>query len=105
MVECAFGILANKWRIFHRPLDTNQEFSDSIIKACCVLHNFVRCNDGKQMAQNANMEEVISETNPFLSFAPSNQRSSQLAQDVRKYFAEYFTSPQGSVSWQYSFIN
>ena len=21
MVECAFGILANKWRIFHRPLD------------------------------------------------------------------------------------
>jgi len=21
MIECAFGILANKWRIFHRPLD------------------------------------------------------------------------------------
>nr|CAI5844570.1 unnamed protein product [Callosobruchus analis] len=23
MVECTFGILANKWRIFHRPLDVN----------------------------------------------------------------------------------
>lgn len=103
MVECTFGILANKWRIFHRPLDTNPEFSDSIIKACCVLHNFVRCNDGKRMEQNVDIEESISGSNPFLSIAPTNQRSPQLAQDIRNYFAEYFTSPQGSISWQYNF--
>lgn len=42
MIECTFGILANKWRILHRPLDTNLEFTDFIIKACCMLHNFVR---------------------------------------------------------------
>lgn len=41
-VECAFGILSNKWRIFHRPLNVSQEFAISIVKAACILHNFVR---------------------------------------------------------------
>jgi hypothetical protein len=27
MVECSFGILANKWRIFQRPLDVTPQFS------------------------------------------------------------------------------
>lgn len=35
MVECSFGILVSKWRIFNRPLDTSLEFSDIIVKACC----------------------------------------------------------------------
>nr|CAI5862624.1 unnamed protein product [Callosobruchus analis] len=39
-------ILANKWRIFHRPLDVSLQFCDTIIKAACILHNFVRCKDG-----------------------------------------------------------
>jgi hypothetical protein len=48
IVECTFGILANKWRIFHRPIDVKPEVCDCIIKACCVLHNYVRKNDGIQ---------------------------------------------------------
>ena len=46
--ECAFGMLANKWRIFHRPIDVDNDFADSIIKAACVLHNFVRIRDKAQ---------------------------------------------------------
>ena len=57
MVECAFGILANKWRIFHRPLDVTPQFCDSIVKACCILHNFVRRNDGFQL------EDTLYESN------------------------------------------
>jgi len=57
MVECAFGILANKWRIFHRPLDLIPQFCDSIVKACCVLHNFVRRNGGFQL------EDTLYESN------------------------------------------
>ncbi|XP_037869966.2 uncharacterized protein LOC119629131 [Bombyx mori] len=30
-VECAFGIMANKWRILHRPLDVKLDFCDHII--------------------------------------------------------------------------
>lgn len=36
-VECAFGILSNKWRIFHRPLNVSTDFATDIVKACCVL--------------------------------------------------------------------
>jgi hypothetical protein len=39
MVECTFGIMANKWRIFHSPLDVAPQFCDGI------LHNFVRRKD------------------------------------------------------------
>ena len=44
-VECAFGILSNKWRIFHRPIDVKVDSADDIVK-CCVIHNFVRVRDG-----------------------------------------------------------
>ena len=50
MVGCTFGILANKWHVFHRPLDVNIDFLVSIIKACCILHNLVRTKDGIQFA-------------------------------------------------------
>lgn len=35
-VECAFGILANKWRILHRAINVQYEFATDIVKACCV---------------------------------------------------------------------
>jgi hypothetical protein len=31
-IECSFGILTNKWRIFHRPLNVNIEIAIDIIK-------------------------------------------------------------------------
>ncbi|KDR23654.1 hypothetical protein L798_14162, partial [Zootermopsis nevadensis] len=36
-VECAFGILTNKWRIFHRPINVKLNCTISIIKCCCIL--------------------------------------------------------------------
>ena len=45
-MECAFGILSNKWRIFQRLLNVSPDFAVDIVKACVVLHNFVRERDG-----------------------------------------------------------
>jgi len=47
LVECTFGILVNKWRLFRRPIDVKPDFCD-VIKSCCVLHNYVRKYDGIQ---------------------------------------------------------
>jgi hypothetical protein len=47
-MECASGILANKWRIFYRLIDIKPVSYDSIIKICCVLQNYVQKNDGIQ---------------------------------------------------------
>ena len=34
IVECAFGILCNKWGIFHRATDVRPDFCDVIVKNC-----------------------------------------------------------------------
>ena len=39
-VECAFGILKGHWRILQKWLDSDIAFTNQIIIACCVLHNF-----------------------------------------------------------------
>jgi hypothetical protein len=48
VVECAFGIVCNKWRIFHRVIDVCVDFCNVIVKTCCILHNFVCQRDGIQ---------------------------------------------------------
>nr|CAI5836615.1 unnamed protein product [Callosobruchus analis] len=45
-IECTFGIMSNKWRILHRPMDVDINFAVDIIKCLCILHNFVRKRDG-----------------------------------------------------------
>ena len=49
MVECAFGIVCNKWRTFHRAIDVRPDFSHVTVKPCCILHSFVRQRDGFQL--------------------------------------------------------
>ncbi|KAJ8936208.1 hypothetical protein NQ314_012457 [Rhamnusium bicolor] len=46
LVECTFGILSNKWRIFHTSMTISPDFAMLVTKAACVLHNFVRARDG-----------------------------------------------------------
>jgi len=41
-VECVFGIVCNKWTVFHRAIDVCQDFCEVIVKTCCIQQNFVR---------------------------------------------------------------
>lgn len=45
-VKCTFGIMCNKWRILHRPPDVKIDLAETIVKAICALHNYVRVRDG-----------------------------------------------------------
>lgn len=40
-IENVFGILANKFRIFHQPLQLNPQKCRIVTKAACALHNFL----------------------------------------------------------------
>ena len=42
VVENAFAMLVQKWRIFFRRIATKFETTILIVKAACVLHNFLR---------------------------------------------------------------
>ena len=46
VVENAFIILVTKWRGFRQPIIGNIETVDAVVKACTVLHNFLRRRDG-----------------------------------------------------------
>jgi hypothetical protein len=48
-VECAFGILSNKWKILHTALNVLKAFSKDIVKARVLLGNLVRCKDWVQI--------------------------------------------------------
>lgn len=94
-VECAFGILSNKWRIFHRPLNVNVDFATDIVKACCILHNFVRRRDGVRF------EDMIV-INGFEDVQELGQvpRGGRYAKECRDKFTTYFTSDAGKLPWR-----
>lgn len=97
MVECAFGILANKWRIFHKALEVEVNFAQLITQTCCVLHHFVRKKDG------IHFEDTIYEC-PIEDIPNRGTRADGLGIATRDYFANYFSSCRGEVAWQYNKI-
>ncbi|XP_022170408.1 uncharacterized protein LOC111033791 [Myzus persicae] len=96
-VECAIGILTNKWQIFHRPLDVNVGTAIWAVKACTVLHNFVRQKYGYDF-QSTQIEPEIN-CFPNILNAQSTRGGSS-ANSIRTTFADYFVSGVGSVTWQ-----
>ncbi|XP_064630944.1 uncharacterized protein LOC135489494 [Lineus longissimus] len=102
IVENAFGILANRWRMYHRkiPLDPNNV--DSVVRASCILHNMMQTDSHPQGAPACPpIEQGGDITDGILRDLDDNGgRSGADAMDIRDRFKEYFSSPQGSVSWQ-----
>lgn len=94
-VECTFGILSNKFRIFHRPINLDPAFATVVIEACVVLHNFIRVRDGYNIEdttcvvglQDLNQGNVTGQTGPV---------------GIRNELAEYFLTDEGALSWQLS---
>lgn len=85
-VECSFGILCNKWRIYHRPIDVNVEFAINIVKCCCVLHHFVRDRDGFKFEDSLiiiGMEELEHDNNLYVNRSVKRYRDA---------LANYFVS-------------
>ncbi|KAK2577575.1 hypothetical protein KPH14_012786 [Odynerus spinipes] len=94
-IECTFGILSNKWRIFHRSIDVGIEFATDIVKCCCVLHNFVRERDGYHFEDTLTVNG-LNATNTIHENININ-RSSNVYRDA---LSKYFLSDTGQVPWQ-----
>jgi hypothetical protein len=56
-IECSFGILSNKWRIFHRLMNVTTDLAVQIVKTCCLLHNYVRCRDGYNFTETLSITD------------------------------------------------
>ncbi|CAH1957177.1 unnamed protein product [Acanthoscelides obtectus] len=97
-IECTFGILSNKWRIFHRPLNVSIDFAVDIVKACTVLHNFVRVLDGYKHEDALSIQGFYD-----ANVAKTGACSARSATAIRDYFADYFMNTD-ILPWQNSCI-
>ena len=104
--ENAFGILAQRWRVYRGAIGCNVESTKAIVQATCVLHNYLR-----------NKDIIMQRTQPgcYSNVAPeergevaglSDIRSlgetrnfTREAAGVRDAFVRYFNGV-GSVPWQ-----
>ena len=80
IVENAFGILAQKWRIFLRPINTDVQTAELIVKAACCLHNYIIIKN------HADHEPIRALSNT----RSTNRRSNTAVFDIRERFADYF---------------
>ena len=111
VVENAFGILANCFRVFRTTLCLDPDKVVSIVFACLCLHNFLRHQrsdayvpPGYVDSEDANhqlvegawrMEGILQSVSMSRARNPSVEAKKQ-----REALCQYFISPAGSVSWQ-----
>lgn len=95
IVECTFGMLVSKFRIFETPISCSVEKAVKIVKAACVLHNFIKKNDNIILTTTDDGNIPNPTTNHINHGRPNND-----ATENREYLCNYFLKPYGLVSWQ-----
>lgn len=98
VVENAFGILSSQWRIYRRTVELSPEVAEICVKATCILHNFMRCSEEREVPAVMAAGHAGEEPLPDLGRVASNN-SSREAVRVRDVFMAHF-SAEGAVPWQ-----
>uniref|UniRef100_A0A3B3D4H0 DDE Tnp4 domain-containing protein n=1 Tax=Oryzias melastigma TaxID=30732 RepID=A0A3B3D4H0_ORYME len=97
VVECAFGILAARWRVLYTRITMAPENVDAVVMAVCILHNYLLNPVESQI-----LLEEAEERGEHLQDARhmGANRGSRDAYSIREKFCAFFLSPTGSVFWQ-----
>lgn len=116
IVENAFGILSARFRIFHTFINMNPTKIESVVMACCVLHNFLvntvpktyaptECFDiDDREAGITNVGYNCEHENMYGLQQRARGSTMTAAIRVREKFIDYFVN-EGSVPWQRNFIH
>ncbi|KAM7306101.1 uncharacterized protein ISCGN_015997 [Ixodes scapularis] len=121
VAENTFGILAQRWRILHRPFAAKEETTDRIVAACVVLHNFLMkhsevsersyvppgCVDGEDWEGELVKGQWRSEKDEgsgLTDVPPRGTRCTDQAYSIREYLSMYFEM-DGKVPWQDEYLD
>lgn len=116
VVENAFGILANRWRLFRTTIPLHPDNVGKITLAAVCLHNFLseRHSDAytppgladREYEDHRLMEGEWRKEEPALqSWHGGKARNFSLqVRQQRDALKEYFVSPAGLVPWQETFV-
>lgn len=116
IVENAFGILSARFRIFRTDINMDPKKIESVVMACCVLHNFLvntvpntyappECVDVEDTEAGTTNSGYNCEHEYMYGLRRrTSGNSSIIATTVRKRFMDYFVN-EGTVPWQKNFIH
>ncbi|KAK0401401.1 hypothetical protein QR680_015763 [Steinernema hermaphroditum] len=104
VIEDAFGILATRWRLLLKDIETSAKLSDSIVRACIHLHNYLSIDEPfRRRRRNHNGHDPEMFIEMRMDSAPvhpiRSQNPSNYAKEVRENLSKYFEG-SGSVPWQ-----
>lgn len=113
------GILSRRWQILFKMIVADQEKAANLVRAMCVLHNFLRTvNDTNYTPPGyldvPNPDGTVTpgfwrtQTQPLIdqtNRAQPRRGVTAEASQIRDRLVDYFSSPQGSVPWQDAHIN
>ena len=103
IVENAFGILAQRFRIFNRRIHLSVDNVDRVVKAATVLHNYLSSDlplHAIYNQLNPNHDPYLGDDAALIDLNPHGYHNSTVARQVRNIFKAYFNSPAGMVHWQ-----
>ncbi|XP_018406611.1 PREDICTED: uncharacterized protein LOC108782753 [Cyphomyrmex costatus] len=108
VIESAFGILAARWRIFRRPINTYVLKAKKIVLVTVCLHNFIITKELEKRPQERQYLQYNGHDRQQTSLGIRNIQN-QINQDVishnlssiyRDRFTNYFIN-EGAVQWQW----
>ncbi|MCG8624691.1 MAG: transposase family protein [Proteobacteria bacterium] len=105
IVENAFGIMVQCWRILLRRMQLKETTAISVVKACCILHNYLReeaeYQDRSTLQVNDNGDVIVPPVNHIVNVAYlRGYHSARDAIQTRDLFKTYFNSEKGALPWQ-----
>lgn len=107
VVENAFGILANRFRVLLNPINLSVDNVEIITHTCALLHNFLLLKKSNQWhiptQHRGENPELIHSGLRSLKRQGGNHSSTSAA-EIREKFCDYFNSA-GVVHWQYDAVN
>lgn len=98
IVENAFGILSNRFRIFSTPIHLQVNTVENAVTAACIIHNLIlddqALNGNYLFDSDQNPSDIVS-VNDY----GENESDSIEPKQIREKFKEYFNDI-GAISWQ-----
>ncbi|XP_071480101.1 uncharacterized protein [Diadema antillarum] len=118
VVENAFGILANRFRVFLTSIALSPEKVTNIVLCACALHNFLITHKSAKHVYSP--PDIIDAENPVShTFIPGTWRSSATlpkrnvgrttnvsiaSKTIRETLKDYVNSADGAVAWQQDMV-
>lgn len=99
IVENAFGLLTQNFRIFLTPIHTNPDIIEDLITTACILHNLMIEAHGTNFEMDNSTPAILSSIDELHEHEIESDPEQELKYKIRDTFKDYFNSV-GSVPWQ-----